>query len=367
MPAARYFYLEDTIEQKLHIERRLGGVKSRKYFNLLSRFLSLKISKLEFDRLCIATIGRENVPLHNCLLKSILKKACLSKTALPREGKVEGSLNAKTPNGPNGCNNLQFLCKDFPQSPRRGRTPNLRERRFRDSPSPLGPHGKNNSIGFEDSAPKIHEQQSDVIQQSAGSRLPVSVEDGEEVDQDSERLNLYRRSPVQAPLAIPTYNRRARKRLCQGLACGTVTDTCQSLGQLPDTCSLTKRLEHKLEMEGFKISLDAANLLNNALDVYLKRLIKPCLDLAASKSVNKFSGRIQPGLNGLPMNRCVQKPIGSVSACISDFRTAAHLNPTILGEYWSLQFEKVCLCASEDQAKSGSPVLMQAINMNFTQ
>lgn len=346
MPAVRYFSPEETIEQKLQIERRLGSVKTCKYFNLLERFLSFKISKHEFDRVCIATIGRENVPLHNHFLKSILRKACLSKTAGSRESKVESSLNVKTPNG---CSNLQILCKDFPQSPRKGRTPNLRDRKSRDRPCPFGPHGKNNSIGFEDSIPKIHEQQSIVNLQSAGSRLALSVEDGEEIDQDYEILNLFKKSPIQAPLAIPTYNRRPpQKHLSQGLSSGTVSDTCQSIAQLPDTCSLTKRLEQKLEIEGLKISTDAASLLNNALDVYLKRLIKPCLDLAASKLVNKFSGPIQPGLNELPMRRCVQKSIGSPSVSISDFRTAVELNPTILGEDWSLNLEKVCLHALED-------------------
>lgn len=340
MPAVRYFSPEDTIEQKLQIERRLGCVKARKYFNILERFLSCKVSKREFDGICIAIIGRENVPLHNHFLKSILKKACFSKTAVPRENKVEGSLNVKTPNG---CNNLQLLCKDFPQSPRRGRTPNLRDRRFRDRPSPLGPpHGKNISIGCEDSTPKIHEQQSNIHLQSVRNRLPLFVEDGDdEVDQVSEILNLYKRSPIQAPLAIPTYNRRPQKYLCKGQSSfGTVSDTCQSTGQLPDIFSLTKRLEQKLDMEGLKISMDAANLLNNALDVYLKRLIKPCLDLAASKLVNKFSGPIQ--------RRSVQRPTGSVSASISDFRTAVEVNPIVLGEDWSLNLEKLCLRTLEE-------------------
>lgn len=345
MPAARYFSPLDTVQQKLHIERCLGSVKACKYFNLLTRFLSLKIGKNEFDRHCIATIGRENVHLHNHFIRSILKKACLPKTALSRQSKAEGSLAVKVPNG---CNNLQFLCKDFLQSPRRGRTPNLRDRRFRDRPSPLGPHGKNNSIGLEDSAPKTQEQQSNIDLHSEGSRLPVSVEDGEEVEQDSESLSIYRKSPIRAPLGIPTYSKRAQNLLRKGLPSSTITDTCQSIGQLPDAHSLEQRLEQKLEMEGLKISADAANLLNNALDVYLKRLIKPCLDLAASKSVNKFSGPIQPGLNELPRSRGVQKLTGSVPASISDFRTAVELNPTILGEDWSLHLEKVCLRASEE-------------------
>ena len=341
MPAVRYYAPVDTLEQKLHIARRLGSVRAGKYFSLLTRFLSLKISKCEFDRLCLATIGRDVIPLHNHFLRSILKKACTSKTPPPRKSTVDSSLNVKTPNV---CNDLQFLCKDFPQSPRKGRTPNLRERRFRDRPSPLGPHGKSNSIAIEDSVPKIHEQQSNIELHSECSRLPLAVEDGEEVDQDSESLNNLRRSPIRAPLGIPTYNKSARTILRKELASGTAADICQ----LPDTCSLTKRLEQELEKEGVKISVDAANLLNNALDVYLKRLIKPCLDLAASKSVNKFSCPIQPGLNGLPMRRCVQNPIGCVSASISDFQTAMELNPILLGENWPLHLEKVCLRASEE-------------------
>ncbi|KAK7263238.1 hypothetical protein RJT34_30825 [Clitoria ternatea] len=334
MPAVRYFYAEEPIDLKLEIEMRLGSVTAGKYFNIFSRYLSLKIRKSEFDRLCIAIIGRENVPLHNRFIKAVLRKACVSKTALPSKSRVEGSMNVKTPNG---CNSFQFLCKDLPQSPRKGRT----HRRFRDR-SPLGPNGKNNSIELEDSGPKIHEQQSIFDLQSPGSRLPFSMEDGEEAVQDSESP-IVCRSPIRAPLAIPTYNRRPQKHLCLGLSSDAVSGTCQSIGQLPDACSLTKRLEQTLEVEGFKISPDAANLLNNALDVYLKRLIKPCLDLAASKSVNKCSP-IHPGLNGLPMSGSVQKPIGSVSASISDFRAAVELNPSILGVDWSLHLEKICLC-----------------------
>ncbi|KAI4315050.1 hypothetical protein L6164_027898 [Bauhinia variegata] len=346
MPATRYFSPMDTLEQKLQIERRLGSMKASKYFNLLTRFLSLKMSKSEFDKLCMATIGRDNVDLHNHFIRSILRKACLSKTPPSRKGVIEGSLSVKMPNGYHK-GNLQLLCKDFPQSPRRGRTPNLRDRRFRDRPSPLCPHGKNHGIACEDSAPKVHEQQSTTDLHSVGSRPPLSVEDGEEVDQDSGSPSIYSRSPVRAPLGLPTNIKGARKIWCNGSTSAAITNTCQNIGQLPDTSSLMKRLEQKLETEGFKISVDSANLLNNALDVYLKRLIKPCLDLVVSKSIDKFSGQIQHGFNGLPTSRYVQKPRGSVLASISDFRAAVELNPVILGDDWPLQFEKICLRASE--------------------
>ncbi|XP_045827715.1 uncharacterized protein LOC123919762 [Trifolium pratense] len=422
MPAARYFSPVNTLEQKLQIQRRLGGVKSCTYFHLIRRYLNLKISKIEFDRVCIQTIGRENIPLHNHFIKSILKKACLP---LQKQSRVQAPLNVKTPNG---CNGLPPLCKDFPQSPRKCRTPNSRDRsRFSERLSPLGPHGKNSSIGVEnsalkiqeqqhDSTPKVQEQQHDLtpktqeqpcdstpkIQEQlrhtdphcAVNRLPVSVENGEEVDRDSESLPIIRSpiraplaqdreqrhtdphcavnrlpvsmeyeeevdrdseslaisrmSPIQAPLGLPTYDNRAQRLTHKRLLSGIVSDTCQSIGHLPDTGSLMKRLEHNMETEGFKVSADAVNVLNNALNVYLKRLIKPCLDLATSKSVKKVSSQIQPGLNELPRNRCMQKIIGPASASISDFKTAMELNPTILGVDWSLHYERVCFLASEE-------------------
>ncbi|OIV93485.1 hypothetical protein TanjilG_11067 [Lupinus angustifolius] len=341
MRAAPYFCPVDSCEQRLQIEKRLGSVRAGKYFSLVSRYLSLKISKSEFDRCCIATIGRENVKLHNHFLTSLLKKICLSDTTPPRKrkGNIQDSLNVKLPNG---GNNLQPLCRDLPQSPRKGRTPNLRDRKFRDRPRPLITHGKNNnSIVFEESVPKIQEQQRSIELHSVGSMPPLSVEDVEDV-QVIQDLSIYRRSPIRPPLGIPTCNKRARTVLRRGLESGTVTDTCKSISQLPDTCSLTKRLEQKLEMEGLKISEDAASLLNKALDVYLKRLIKPCLDLAASKSVNKSGGLIQSSLNGLQKDWCVKKQVGLVSASISDFRTAMAMNPVILGEDWPLHFERVC-------------------------
>ncbi|KAJ7952777.1 Transcriptional coactivator Hfi1/Transcriptional adapter 1 [Quillaja saponaria] len=351
MPAARYFTRIDTVELKVQIERRLGRIKACKYFNLLSRFLSLKISKCELDKLCIATIGRENVRLHNHLIRSIIRNASLSNIPPSNKSKVEGSLNVKTPNGFQ-VSSLQSLCRDFPQSPRKGRTPSLRDRRLRDRPSPLGPQGKKHSTACEDSVPKVQEQQNTSELHSLGSRPPGSVEDGEEVDQDYGSPSIYSRSPVRAPLGISIHTREIRKVLHNGFSSASFSENCYNCGELPETSSLRKRLGQKLEMEGLKILDDGANLLNNALDLYLKRLIKPCLELAGSKSAHKQIDQIQnctqPGLPGMQAMRFVQKPSAPVSASISDFQTAVELNPVILGEDWPLVFEKVGLRASEN-------------------
>lgn len=350
MVVGRHFSRIDSLELKSQIERKLGRRKAEEYFDLLTKFLSLKISKSDFDKLCMDKIGRENVRLHNYLIRSVIRNAFLSKTHPLKEHEVEGSLSVKVANGYQRSG-IQSLCKDIPQSPRKGRTPNIRDRKFRDRLSPLGPHGKNHSIACEDSIPKMQEQQSATELVSLGSRPPGSVEDGEEVDQAAGSPTIYSRSPVRAPLGIPLNTKGTRKVLCNGSASAFVTETCENSGELPDTSSLLKRLEQKLETEGLKVSVDCANLLNNGLDVCLKRLIKPCLELAGSRSVHEHidqrHSRAIPGLRRTGPVIYVPKPSEPTFASMSDFRVAMELNPLILGEDWPTELEKVCLRASE--------------------
>ncbi|MBA0688439.1 hypothetical protein Goari_006228 [Gossypium aridum] len=350
MPGGRNFSRIGTLELKSQIVRKIGRIKTEEYFNLLTRFLSLRIGKPEFDKLCIDTIGRENVRLHNNLLISIVRNASLSKTPPSVENKFEASLSVKASNGYQRSN-LQSLCKDFPQSPRKSRTPNLRDRKLRDSPSPLGPHGKShNNTTCEDAIRKVQEQQSATELLSLGSRPPGSVEDGEEVDQATGSPSTYSRSPVRAPLGI-TLNTKGMRNLPWNRA-ASASETCYCRGELPDSGSLRKRLEQKLEMEGLNISMDCANLLNNSLDVYMKRLIKPCLELARSRSGKKL---IDQGhnwsmacLNGMQPMRYAPKQSGPISASILDFRVAMELNPLLVGVDWPTQLEKACLLASEE-------------------
>lgn len=351
MPARQHCSRINTLELKTQVERKLGRSKAEEYFDLLKRFLSLKITKSDFDKLCLDKLGRENLPLHNHLIKSIISNAYLSKTPPSKDHKVEGSFGVKVANGYQRSG-IQSLCRDIPQSPRRGRTPSVRDRKFRDRPSPLGPHGKNNSVACEDSIPKIQEQQSATELLSLGSRPPGSVEDGEEVDQAAGSPSIYSRSPVRAPLGIPVNTKWPRKVLYNGSASSFFSGTCQSSTELPETSSLRNRLEHKLEMEGIKVSVDCANLLNSGLDVYLKRLIKPCLDLAGSRSVHKHIDQRHscaiPGMKGTFPFRHVQSRSEPILASTSDFQVAMEMDPQILGPDWPIELEKVSLRASED-------------------
>ncbi|KAF2294563.1 hypothetical protein GH714_012622 [Hevea brasiliensis] len=288
--------------------------KADKYFDQLTRLFSFKITKSEFDKFCIKIIGRENIPLHNLLIRSIIKNAYLAKVP-PSKGikRVGSSLNVKTANG---CqrNCLQSLYGDaFPPSPRKGRSPVNRDRKFRDRPSPLGPLGKPQSVVCEELNSRAQEQQSATELLSLGSRPPVevaSVEEGEEVEQvagspgvQSRSPGVLNRSPVTAPLGVSVNLGGARKTLSNVSICGShLQETCLHTGELPDTRSLRSRLEQKLEMEGISVSVDCVNLLNNGLDMYLKRLIEPCMGLASSrcgtdhlKEVNGSSHLVQMG------------------------------------------------------------------------
>ncbi|KAG8063989.1 hypothetical protein GUJ93_ZPchr0004g38743 [Zizania palustris] len=66
----------DLCEIKSNIVKKIGPERAKKYFKHLERFLSSKLSKNEFDKLCLMTLGRENLPLHNYLIRSILRNAC---------------------------------------------------------------------------------------------------------------------------------------------------------------------------------------------------------------------------------------------------------------------------------------------------
>lgn len=355
MPGDRHCRRIDTFELKLQIEMRLGRQKTEQYFNLLNRYFSLKISKSDFDKLCIGLLGRESVTLHNGLIRAIIRNAHVSKSPPPKHGKGKASLNVKVPNKYQRSS-LQWLGRDvIPLSPRNGRTPTLWDRKSTDRTSPLGPHGNPHNVACEDSMLKIQEQQSATELLSLGSRPPVevtSVEEGEEIEQLAGSPGIHSRSPLRAPLGISLNAKGTREMSSHGSSAFVDVETCYNNGELPDTSSLSKRLKQKLGMEGLNVSTDCVNLLNNGLDVFMKRLLKPCVDLASSRSESKVPNKVyheaRSVINGMRPLTHVQNSSRLFSVSMTDFRVAMESNPLILGEDWPVQLEKVLLCASEE-------------------
>ncbi|KAL8528786.1 hypothetical protein ACS0TY_006301 [Phlomoides rotata] len=317
----------DTIELKLQIEMRLGRQKTEQYFNLLNKYLSLKITKPDFDKLCIGLLGKESVTLHNRLIRAIISNAHVSKSPPPKHENGKISLNGKLPN------------KHQRSSPRNGRSPTPWDLK---SKSPLGTH----NVTCQESPPKYQEQQSATELLSLGSRPPVevtSVEEGEEIEQLSGSPGIHSRSPLRAPIGVTLNAKGKKEMLLNGSSPFLDVETCYKNGELPDTSSLRKRLEQKLETEGFNVSTDCVNLLNNGLDVFMKRLLKPCADLA-SRSEKKVPDKVYREATSYTNGANSRRPF---LVSLTDFGVSMESNPQILGEDWPELLEKVS-CASEE-------------------
>ncbi|KAL0739389.1 hypothetical protein Bca4012_015599 [Brassica carinata] len=279
----------DTSEIKSLIYRQIGTQRADSYFHHLGRFFASRITKPEFDKLCLKTIGRQHISLHNRLIRSIIKNASVAKSPPSRYVKKGGSFVRISSDG----------------KQRDG----IRGRKFRDRPSPLGPLGKPQSVTtITTSATEL---------MSLGSRPPLEVEEGEEVEQVAAGSSSV---PVTAPFGVAVNLRR------KAVSCASLDrESCQSSGELPDTRTLRSRLERRLEMEGVKVSMDAVSLLNSGLDAFMRRLIEPCLSLASARC----GGNEQ------------QRRWLSSFLSMSDFRAAMELNPQVLGEEWPVLLEKI--------------------------
>ncbi|KAK1440682.1 hypothetical protein QVD17_06511 [Tagetes erecta] len=248
---------------RIKLEKCLGAQKSVKYFNLLTRYLSLKLHKSEFDKLCIRLIGRENIHLHNELIRAVLKNATVAKTPPAKQVKHDTRLNFKDPNESND---------------------GLHERKFKDRSSPL---------------------EFEVIS-----------------EQDAKNRVSCRRISITAPFGVSIHSNRTRK----------VLENDSGSGQFLSRNSLENRLRQKLKMKGLDISVDCVRLLNNGLDSYLKRVIKPSLELASS--------------------RVIHEPRKRFTASLLDFQMATMTNPEMLGEDWSIHLEKICSSGFDNNADS---------------
>ncbi|KAK7343515.1 hypothetical protein VNO77_12305 [Canavalia gladiata] len=346
----RSFTRIDTLGLKALIVQKVGHQRADKYFDQLGRLLSSKISKSEFDKNCIMIIGRENIPLHNQFIRAILKNASLSKVPPVRGStRIGSALSVKDSNG-----QQQPFGDAFPPSLRRNGHLAARDRRVKGRQIALGPLGKPHiGLASEELGYKMHEQQSATELNSLGSRPPISVEEGEEVEQMAGSPSIQSRSPVTAPLGV-SMNFGSSRRLHSNVSlCSKYnSETCHSNGGLPDTRSLRSRLEQKLEKEGLTVTVDCVNLLNNALDSYLKRLIESSMDLAGSRSGNGHPRQQYrqsvTGSNVLLPGRYMQTTRRSADVSVLDFRLAMELNPQVLGPDWPIQLEKICIRASEE-------------------
>lgn len=165
-PPSQHHSRINLSELKAQITKKIGPDQAHRYFTFLNRFLSQRLGKASFDKLCSVTLGRENLPLHNLLIRSILRNASngrvppplpekeaskpvkwVRKRSLPKEdGYSEGGPSpVQTPmaSSPTNLRNGHV----YSMSPRKVRS-GICDRRFKDRPSPLGRNGKTDHASY---------------------------------------------------------------------------------------------------------------------------------------------------------------------------------------------------------------------------
>jgi Transcriptional regulator of RNA polII, SAGA, subunit len=299
----------DITQLKLLLLKQLGPQKLEKYMFYLKRLLSNKLTKTKFDQLCLTTIGKENLHLHNKLIQSILRNAVTGSGPPPKDTLPGCSGTAtKTPSGHFGDALLSPSAK--------GRSISSKDRKF----SPLGPQGMAVN-GPAKAPPEV-----------------VSVEDGEEVEQTRHSPGVQSRSPIKAPFGIiPNPHPQKPNRLA------SPSESCSSTGELPSTRNLFMQLTQRCQAEGLSVTHECADLLNRALDAYLKRLIKPSVDLVRAAGHQK----VVVGTSAEQSRVCEMRNV-----TVHDFWVATEMNPNLLGEDWTIKREKLSFASFKKEIEN---------------
>ncbi|PKA56587.1 hypothetical protein AXF42_Ash015360 [Apostasia shenzhenica] len=374
----------NLFDLKNQIEKRLGPERAQHYFSYLNRFLANKLSKPEFNKLCFVILGREIIPLHNLLIQSILKNAYQAKTPpilAVEYGKKFAHNDALSPlsQAPLQPHSIVPCNGDIlPSSPRKSRS-GIRDRRLKDRPTPLGPNGKidflphklslptsenarkeNGVLGPCDWRRPMQTHQGGSAEQpenTAPAQIKVVAVEDKKKEEKKDHSNTARR-PFRAPLGIPfcSVSIGGSQRPLPLPSSGSSNNCNYDTGEICDSETLRKRMEKMAAAHGLgEVKLDCANLLNNGLDAYLKRLIKTSAELAGARSLKQSMKHPAHGksINGIwPGNHMhVHSGRGFIddkhdnrkdyAICLQDLKVAMELNPQQLGEDWPLLVEKI--------------------------
>ncbi|RWW26063.1 hypothetical protein BHE74_00026485 [Ensete ventricosum] len=339
----------DLGELKSQIAKQLGQEQANCYFGYLNGLLSQKLSKREFYKFCVMTLGHKNLPLHNQLLRSILRNACQAK-AQPSvthgrfAHRPTGIVSKNSPEADDGLGFSQALtCSHtwsngdilpWSNDKFRGGSDN---NRIRDHLSPLG---QNRMVEVASCQPSLeydeavlgengdlsscYLKRSGQQHQGGAHELPAKrarIEEPSLLDQGSVHYKVLSevvppkcgenmdhrgdldsfRGPLQAPLGIlfcSPSTRGARRRF---LSAGTaLTDSfCRNhdCSELCDTEILKKRMEKIAQSQGLEgVTMDCSNLLNSGLDAYLKQLVKLCIELVGAGTGHVLTKQAVPNL-----------------------------------------------------------------------
>ncbi|KAL5215117.1 hypothetical protein ABZP36_004269 [Zizania latifolia] len=248
------------------------------------------------------TIGRENLPLHNHLIRSILRNACQANgppaiNAPKLTGDVTNSEHTLPPVWNNGNVLNEHVNDNRPLSRRdsaltRHSSLNLGETIIRENGTPkLSDLKRRTQFQHNEHAEPItkrsHMEKVPLIfHEPPHINGPSAIAHGENL---RDEIIHHIRGPVQAPLGIHfgpiSFGGTQKPSTIASAPSNDSSVSCYELCELCDTMSLRKRMEKIAEAEGLEgVSIECANLLNNGVDVFLKQLIGSCVQLVGTRS-----------------------------------------------------------------------------------
>ncbi|KAK3143492.1 hypothetical protein QOZ80_4AG0300960 [Eleusine coracana subsp. coracana] len=387
----------DLRELKSQMEKRLGPDRSRRYFSYFNDYMSQRLSKSDFDKLCLLTLGEENRQLHIRLILSVLYNAYQAKCPPPPDAGRPVAPSAKhvsqateafsacngdarllqvqglRPMGTTQVHPLKDQMNNMVPNSRSGAAINHTQVVRGVSTAP-----ENGTVSSLELKRPVHFQQCEpaeplakhprVEQLPPDNMLLQRISMSGAAGHSKELL----KSPVRAPLGIPFCSASvggARKSLPPPMSAGEDRFTnCLEHGGLFNTELLHRRMEKTAETLGLAgVTMDCAELLNICLDKYMKNLIRSSVELVGGsvqsnsrKGIPYKQQAYEKQINGvrLPSHVHLQSgsgPSGATSDIISnhlisinDFKVAMQLNPQQLGEDWPVLLEKICLCSPEE-------------------
>lgn len=364
----------NLLELKAQLIKRLGPERSKQYCHYLNKLLNLKLSKVEFNKVCLRALGKENVRLHNLLIRSILKNACKAKVPPPpvtiHDSQQIGDVLLSPRKARSGAS-IRLTAKVDSASHESTITNDIivsenQDLTSRDTQKPVQHHQE--VSGKADNGRDVLLPNSEV----KGSANGFVSEDGRgqsEVWFAEDGKESCARSSLQAPLGIPLFSSSIYEtRRALTLARSTRHAKSYAIGGLLDSEALRERMQQIAALEGLEgVPMDCANILNNGLDVYLKRLIRMSFELVGTRhgcSLSKNNtvkhhshGNLVNGVSLSHPNQ-VQNSGWNLEAIdeqryyklisLLDFKAAMGLNPQRLGEGWSVLLEKIYMHSPEE-------------------
>lgn len=392
----------DLRELKAQMVKQFGPDRSQRYFGYLNGYLSERLSRQDFEKLCLQILGRENLQLHNRLIRSILYNAYQAKCPPPplEVGRPVAGVSVKKVSQAaevlNACNGDARLLQVHGSRPMgTAQDHTLKDRVNNVGPNyratgavnqnqvahcasgslengNLSPPGLKRPVHFQHCGPEEPPAKHPRVEQLPPNNILLQKRSmSSNADQTAEIM----KSPVRAPLGIPFCSASvggARKvpPLPSGVSASENRfSSCFEHGGLFNTELLHRRMEKAAETLGLAcVTIDSAELLNSALDKHLKNLIRSSVQLIGGSDPRDARKGTPPykhqaygkQINGVWLPNHVHMQSGSGpsgatneirnnhSISINDFKASMQLNPQQLGEDWPILLEKICLCSSEE-------------------